>query len=271
MNERLFTAGRINGRITRITGACGEMMYLAEGSRSAALLDTGTGIGRLKDFVEGLTDKPVKVLLTHGHLDHAAAAAQFDDVYMSPKDDALYRRHNSAEFRKSYLAENFPDLIPYMEPAGELIYTPVENGDEWDLGGFAVRAYECAGHTKGSVVFLMPEDGLLLLGDACNSNTLVYDQDSTTVEEYRDNLIRLEEATRGLYGHTIFSHDDKIRGTDIVRQMIELCSDVLDGHSQEELAEFMGQKTIRAKKTLPDGTPADGSAVNIMYVKERLR
>ena len=69
------------------------MMYLVEGDKKAALIDTGSGLGSLKPVVERLTDKPVTVLLTHGHVDHAMGAAEFSDVYMSRKDDYIFRDH----------------------------------------------------------------------------------------------------------------------------------------------------------------------------------
>jgi len=53
--------------------------YLAVGDKKAALIDTGCGIGNVLDEVRvgnvldevrEITDLPVEVLLTHGHLDH---------------------------------------------------------------------------------------------------------------------------------------------------------------------------------------------------------
>ena len=48
-----------------------DIMYLAEGKERAMLVDTGAGLGRLKETVKALTDKPVFVVNTHGHIDHA--------------------------------------------------------------------------------------------------------------------------------------------------------------------------------------------------------
>ena len=111
-------------------------MYLVEGKEKAALLDTGTGIGSLKACVQKLTDKPVMVLLTHGHVDHAMGAPEFEEVYMNHKDDYIYKEHCSLEFRKAGL-EGTPleqevtaaDFIPEA-PCGT--FRDLKGGDAFD-------------------------------------------------------------------------------------------------------------------------------------------
>ena len=270
-NARYFAAERMNDHITRIQGACMEYMYLIEGRDMAALIDTGTGIGDLHRFVQKLTDLPVTVLLSHGHMDHALGTPGFRDIYMDPKDDSVLRAHSDAGYRKWFIGAMSPALAGYVEDVPVPAYLPIRNGQEWDLGGVTVQAFECGGHTVGSVVFLLKEDRILFLGDACNSNTLVYDAAySTTVEEYRDNLIRLQEQTEGLYDRTIFSHEREVRGNQLVPHMIDLCNAVLGGVSDEEPVQFAGDRGLMAKSRGEGDRPKDGSDVNFMYRKERL-
>ena len=51
-----------------------ETLYLIEGENKAALIDAGTNIPNLDKIVKRITKKPVSLLLTHGHGDHAGAA-----------------------------------------------------------------------------------------------------------------------------------------------------------------------------------------------------
>ena len=44
--------------------------FLVEGEERAALIDTGTGVGNLYGVVRELTEKPLVILITHGHFDH---------------------------------------------------------------------------------------------------------------------------------------------------------------------------------------------------------
>ena len=60
-------------------------MFLIEGDEKAMLIDTGAGIGDLKAQVEKLTDKPLIVVNTHGHVDHTGGNMQFDEVWMDLK------------------------------------------------------------------------------------------------------------------------------------------------------------------------------------------
>ena len=270
-DERFFAAERVNDHILRIQGACMEYMYLVEGSERAALIDTGTGIGDLHRFVRQLTEKPVTVLLSHGHMDHALGTPGFEEIYMDPKDDSVLAAHSEVGYRRMFIGAMSPALAAYVEEVPVPSYLPIRNGQEWDLGGVTIKAFECSGHTVGSVVFLLKEDRILFLGDACNSNTLVYDAAySTTVEEYRDNLMHLQGQTEGLYDLTIFSHEREVKGNQLVPHMIALCNAVLGGVSDEEPVQFVGDWGLMAKSRGEGDLPKDGSDVNFMYRKERL-
>lgn len=48
-----------------------DAMFLLEGDEKALLIDTGTGVFDIPELVRQLTNKPVMVALTHGHIDHA--------------------------------------------------------------------------------------------------------------------------------------------------------------------------------------------------------
>ena len=53
-----------------IEDALGNHAYLVMGESHALLVDTCAGFGDLRSCVEGLTDLPVTVAITHGHEDH---------------------------------------------------------------------------------------------------------------------------------------------------------------------------------------------------------
>jgi len=58
------------------------LMYLVIGEECAAVIDGGTGIGRLDRLVMELTDKPYFLLLTHTHNDHIGGCKDFDEIYL---------------------------------------------------------------------------------------------------------------------------------------------------------------------------------------------
>ena len=61
-----------------------QNMYLLEGAERALLIDTGWGSGTLRAYVERLTDRPVEVVITHGHLDHSGSCGEWESAMMLP-------------------------------------------------------------------------------------------------------------------------------------------------------------------------------------------
>lgn len=195
MKELVFRYEKVTEKITRIFAFSSELMYLVEGEHSAALLDTGSGIGFVRPLVEQLTDKPIVVLLTHGHVDHAMGASEFppDQVYINQEDTYIYEKHSSYEFRKSGLflmggleegvtEEDFTPIVPIGK------YHDLKEGDRFELGGVSIEIYACPGHTRGSLVMLIPEERVVLLGDACNGFTFVFEDYSLSIEDYKEAL-----------------------------------------------------------------------------------
>ena len=57
-------------------------MYLTVGPERAMLIDTAYGLGDLKGLVDEITGgKPILVVNTHDHYDHAYGNCRFDKVY----------------------------------------------------------------------------------------------------------------------------------------------------------------------------------------------
>lgn len=270
--ELRFGTERLSPRVTRIFAFNTELMYLVEGDERAALLDTGSGFGSLRACVEELTDKPVIVLLTHGHTDHALGAAEFNEVYMSPLDEAVYKKHSAMPFRARSGAM-WPDfsrlreeqIVPAMAFSD---MRPLHGGDVFDLGGAAVECFTCPGHTPGSLVFLMPEERMLLLGDACNDRTFLFDEFAPPVGAYRASLLTLEEETSGRFDRVLLSHGDGEGVPDMLRRVIGVCDEILTGRSDDQPFVFLGDRGLLAMACGPDGARLDGGRGNIVYRAE---
>lgn len=66
-----YQVEKVNQHVLAIKSLGGEFVYLILGKKRALLIDTCVGIGHLRQFVESLTDLPITVALSHGHVDHA--------------------------------------------------------------------------------------------------------------------------------------------------------------------------------------------------------
>lgn len=279
MSVKFFTSEKISDRVTRIFGITGEIMYLVEGDEKAVLIDTGVGVGRLDEYVKTLTDKPITVLLTHGHIDHAMGAPLFADVRISDEDAAIYSDPNAAADRNSYVKA----LLSFMYPDEDVFSTlteddfivsdfakddelgRVEDGDIFDLGNLHVQANACAGHTPGSMTFLIAEERMLVIGDAANSNTLLNFDYCPSIEEYRNNLIWLKMAVDGFYDRVLVSHGSGDIKNDLIESLIELCGEIIEGKDDKIEIDVMGKKAYLAKNRDEKYERLDGKTGDIVY------
>lgn len=273
-----FSSEKISNVVTKLRGITGELMYLIEGSESAALVDTGSGVGSLQAYVATLTKKPLIILLTHGHVDHAMGAPEFltghstgvsTKIYMNPLDDEVCDEHSTLDVRKGYLSmsESFKEVIDedYI-PIRENSYLPLTQGDVFDLGGITLEAFACPGHTPGSMTILIKEERTLILGDACNFFTFVFDKYAVSVAQYKQILENLNDLTKDKYDKVYVSHGPGEGPKEMITNVIQVCAEVLAGTSDDVPFEFMGQKAFIAKAMNPTTMQrVDGGCGNIVY------
>lgn len=268
--------------LTRIWDVAGTAMYLVEGTEKAVLIDTGVGVGDLKGLVDSLTDKPVTVLLTHGHVDHALGANGFADVRMSPLDKVIYQAHSVFETRKGYVLSSAmqggnPALLAsvtdadYMQPRPVERFAPLKPGDRFELGGVSVEILRGQGHTPGSLTMLLPEWRMLLLGDACNQFTFLFDRWASPVSVYRKMLLELKAETDGRYDRVLLSHGNGEGAPVMIDSVIEVCGEVLAGTAENIPFESpLGKGLIAKAMDFPHFCRADGGAGNVVYDPDKL-
>lgn len=201
---------------------CTEI-FVVTGSEGALVLDTGTGIGDLKELIETrITSLPYDVLLTHNHVDHMGGAGWFEKVYMHPLDlehddpafpPTLEQRKRFAKVMREgsgkYYSYTEEDIRPWPKAPEKL---PVEDGHVFHLGGRDLIVFHCPGHTAGELVVLDEKTGTLLCGDAFNGNFLL---DSSRLNPDRREMawtcleaMRRIEKMRGSYNSVYNFHHD---------------------------------------------------------------
>ena len=129
-----------------------ESVYVLEGEDRALVIDAGTRMPHLSETVAKLTDKPLTLVLTHGHGDHVGGAVSFPEVWIHPADTTLL-----GAGRRGY--------------AGEIKY--LSDGQAIDLGGRQIDVLFTPGHTFGSVTFFDKTNKYGFSGDAFGSTNLL--------------------------------------------------------------------------------------------------
>lgn len=194
--------------VTHIRDAMGVCMTLIEGEKAALLVDTGYGTEDVQAFISTLTDKPLTVLLTHNHHDHALGSRWFDKTVMFPQDMADWSFFTGVDKRRVVLSQAIGKGLPVSEKeflTRECRMPYALHEGLLDLGGLTVQVIHCPGHTLGSCVVYIPQEKLLLTGDDWNPCTWVFFDAALPVREYRENVRKLKtlDFTRVLCSHQL--------------------------------------------------------------------
>lgn len=278
--NKFFTAYAIASGVTRIQGLALENCYLVEGKERALLIDGLTGIGSLRAFVRELTELPLTVALSHGHLDHSGIAWESSWVYVHPDDVFLMRTEemSGVQERKDF-AELYHSLgVPFRTevrkedvlPSRPLWTLPLRDGDILDLGGVSIEVIGVPGHTRGSLVFLDRVHRCVYAGDACNANTLLNLDGSTSIAEYKKSLEHFWTYEKE-FDVLWTGHDCQAVPGSIVRDGIALCGRILARQDDAiEVEERFGGKALLAARRREDYSVRDGSLCNIVYKPETI-
>ncbi|MEY2633820.1 MAG: hypothetical protein RIR00_2474 [Pseudomonadota bacterium] len=131
-----------------------------EKTQQAAVVDPGGDLPRIRQAVEQRGLKLVKILITHGHIDHAGGAAelaqQLDLPIEGPQQDDKFWIDGMPQQSRSF---GFP-LAQSFTPQRWL-----QDGDQVSFGEVTLDVLHCPGHTPGHVVFLHRDSQLAVVGD----------------------------------------------------------------------------------------------------------
>ena len=126
----------------------------------AAITDPGGDLPKILNAIEKVGAIPEKILLTHGHVDHCAAARRLANQLNIPvigpqKEDLFWLDQLAIQSQRFGIA-------------GGEAFVPdrwLDDGDEVTVGKSVLKVIHCPGHTPGHIVFYSNEDRLAIVGD----------------------------------------------------------------------------------------------------------
>ena len=173
----------------------------SEATTRGAVVDPGGDVDRILDAVEKTGMTVEKILLTHGHIDHAGGAAELKERLGVPiegphaADRFLLER--LAEAGRSYGIADSREVTPDRWLA---------EGDEVDVAGIAFTVLHCPGHSPGSVVFVNREQRFALVGDvlfrgSVGRTDLPGGDNQALIASIKTKLLPLEDDVAFVCGH----------------------------------------------------------------------
>ena len=135
-------------------------IFWCENTRQAAVIDPGGDVERI---VQALSDEGLtlaKILVTHGHIDHAGAVAALRERFPVPvggphEEDRFWIEGMPQQSRMF----GFPDVQSFTPDRW------LQDGDAVTFGEVTLEVLHCPGHTPGHVVFYHAPSHLAQVGD----------------------------------------------------------------------------------------------------------
>jgi hydroxyacylglutathione hydrolase len=129
-------------------------------TRQAAVVDPGGDIARILAAVQKQGLALEKILVTHGHIDHAGAVAELSEKLSLPIE--------GPQREDQFWIDGMPQQSRMFGFPVVRAFTPdrwLDNGDRVTFGKVELEVLHCPGHTPGHVVFFNAAGRLAIVGD----------------------------------------------------------------------------------------------------------
>jgi hydroxyacylglutathione hydrolase len=131
-----------------------------EESKRGAVVDPGGDVPLILDALKQTGVTAEKILITHGHIDHAGGAAELRDIL----DVKIEGPHKEDDF----LLQSLPETGVQYGMMDARVVTPdrwLSDGDAVEVAGFVFTVIEAPGHSPGSVVLFNTAQRFAFMGD----------------------------------------------------------------------------------------------------------
>ncbi len=170
-----------------------------------AVIDPGGNIENITQVIEHYKINIEKILLTHGHLDHAGGATDLSDQLNKPiigphKEDIFWLEKIESQ-AQNYGFVGAKNCLPNQW---------LEDGESVTVGEEILNVYHCPGHTPGHVIFYHQTSQLAFVGDVIFKGSIgrtdfPRGDFQTLINSITQKLWPLGDATRFVSGHGAIS------------------------------------------------------------------
>lgn len=172
-----------------------------DGSKQAWVIDPGGNVPRIQEAITTLGLHVERILLTHGHIDHAGGAAELRDALGVPLE--------GPDERDAFLLDGLAEQGRAYGMAEARNVRPdrwLHEGDTVMLGTHRFDVLHCPGHTPGHLVFVDKASRFALVGDvlfrgSVGRTDFPYGDGAALLESIRGKLLPLGDDVSFICGH----------------------------------------------------------------------
>ena len=170
------------------------------------VVDPGGDVARILDAVRQHGVQVERILLTHGHIDHAGGAAALREALAGAGAAVPIE---GPDERDRFLLDGLERQGQAYGIAGVRNVLPdrwLAEGDTVDVAGLAFQVLHCPGHTPGHVVLFSPAARFALVGDvlfkgSVGRSDFPYGDGAALIGSIRTKLFPLGDDVAFLCGH----------------------------------------------------------------------
>jgi hydroxyacylglutathione hydrolase len=172
-----------------------------EESKRGVVIDPGGDLPRIREAIAQTGITVERILLTHGHIDHAGGAAELK----AELDVPIEGPHRADAPLLAHLAQTGAGFgmtdARNVEPDRFLA-----EGDQVRVGAMAFDVLHCPGHSPGSVVFVNPAARFAIVGDvlfqgSIGRTDLPFGDHAALIRSIKDKLLPLGDDLAFICGH----------------------------------------------------------------------
>lgn len=270
-----YTVTKINDNIYQFNDKLSVLSTLVIGKDKALLFDTTYGIGNLKEEVEKVTTKPLVVVNSHGHMDHACGNFQFNEVYIDKEDLDLIQSHTNENYRqrnlesakqRGVLPNQFDEESYLKERTGKLVL--LNENHIFDLGDLTLEVVKIPGHTKGSIALFIKELKIMLVSDGACPYVWMFLNESATLNDYLNSLNKLLEYD---FESFLLGHGAGLMERKFMYRLKAITEEVLSGNVDDKFEEYIAPGfEIEGTVSYCEGRPYEAGKCGIIFNKYKI-